>query len=250
MEEKLIRTLEVPCYLTDRHYRLRPAAFFDLAQDMAVLGANQLSFGEKELSPLGIAWVLARMDVKFIKDIRQYEEIELQTWHRGIHGPFYVRDYQFIGADGKPSAISSSSWILMDINSRRAVRMDQAPSCVHSEPQCTEAMMDSIPGKVVPPRGMSLEKRGEKRVDYSDVDTNQHANNAKYIVWAMDCLPDELTSNHKVSEVSINFNKEARPGEIVELYHIASDLTTHFVEGRIGDRQIFIVRLTFSQDGV
>ena len=65
--------------MVDRHYRLRPAAFFDLAQNMAVLGSIQLGFGEEQLAPLGIAWVLARMEVQFIKDIRQHEKIEMQT---------------------------------------------------------------------------------------------------------------------------------------------------------------------------
>ena len=92
-----------------------------------------------------------------------------------------------------------------------------------------------------------MTKVGEKRVDYSDVDTNQHANNAKYIVWAMDCLPDSITSSRKVLDVSINFNKEARPGETVELYHIVSG-DIHFVEGRIADPQVFIVRFTFAPD--
>lgn len=247
MEEKLIDSVSVPCFMVDRHYRLRPAAFFDLAQNMAVLGSIQLGFGEEQLGPLGIAWVLARMEVQFIKDIRQHEKIEMQTWHKGMKGPFFVRDYKFIGEDGNTSAVSSSSWILMDIASRRAVRPDSFPGCVSTEAQCAEDAIEHIPGKVVPPRGETMVKVGEKRVDYSDVDTNQHANNAKYIVWAMDCLPDSLTSSRKVLDVSINFNKEARPGETVELYHIVSG-DSHFVEGRIGDSQIFIVRFTFAPD--
>lgn len=247
MEDKFIDSISVPCFMVDRHYRLRPAAFFDLAQNMAVLGAMQLGFGEKELGPSGIAWVLARMEVKFLRDVSQHEKIEMQTWHKGLHGPFFIRDYRFLGEDGMASVVSSSSWILMDIAERRAVRPEHFPKCVSTTAQCTEEAIDHIPGKVVPPRGEAMEKVGEKRVDYSDVDTNQHANNAKYIVWAMDCLPGNLTANRKVSEVSINFNREARPEETVSLYHVASG-DTHYVEGRIADTQIFIVRFIFAPD--
>lgn len=249
MEEKLERGLTLPCYMADCHSRLRPASFFDLAQDMALLGGEQLGFGESQLSPLGIVWVLARMEVRFVRDVWKEENIRMETWHRGLQGPFLVRDYRLIGSDGEPSVISSSSWILMELESRKALRPDQLPPCARKEAQCEEAVFDHIPGKVVATRGVEVEKRCSKRVNYSDVDSNLHANNAKYIVWAMDCLPDELAYSRKVEEMSINFNREALPGEVVDLYHIPSG-DTHYIEGRIADRQIFIVRITFSQDAV
>ena len=82
-------------------------------------------------------------------------------------------------------------------------------------------------------------------VRYSDVDHNEHANNVKYTVWAMDALPEELVYDHHVKELTINFNKEARPGDTVDLYHLQEADGSHIIEGRTGEHQVFIERLRF-----
>ena len=57
-------------------------------------------------------------------------------------------------------------------------------------------------------------------------------------------LPDELTFTQTLKEIEINFNREARPGETVSLLHAAAD-GAHYVEGRVGDSQVFICKMTF-----
>ena len=94
-------------------------------------------------------------------------------------------------------------------------------------------------------RGAALELLGTHTVRWSDIDYNQHANNVKYTVWAMDALPEELVNEKMVKELTINFNREARPGETVELWHALSPDGAHIIEGRTGDHQVFIERLLF-----
>ena len=93
-------------------------------------------------------------------------------------------------------------------------------------------------------RGVTPGKVADHAVRYSDVDSNRHVNNTRYTAWAMDCLPDELTFTQDLREIEINFNREARPGETVSLFH-AEDGGSHYVEGRVGDISIFICKLTF-----
>lgn len=62
----------------------------------------------------------------------------------------------------------------------------------------------------------------------------------------MDALPPELIYNSWLKEHFINFNKEVRPGETVELYHAETD-GAHIIEGRVGDHQAFITKLVFSE---
>ena len=81
-------------------------------------------------------------------------------------------------------------------------------------------------------------------MNWSDVDYNGHANNVKYTVWVLDNLPQDLVFGHFLKEVTINFNKEARAGDTVTLYHTECD-GAHIVEGRCGDHQVFIERLVF-----
>ena len=61
----------------------------------------------------------------------------------------------------------------------------------------------------------------------------------------MDALPEELVYEKFLKELTINFNKEARPGETVELWHTLAPDGSHIVEGRTADHQVFIERLLF-----
>ena len=247
MDSKLTLSLSLPYYCHDRNERLRPSAFMDLAQDVAVRGADQLGFSDDKLSSsIDAVWVLARMQFRYIRPLARHEDITMETWHRGLNGLFFVRDYRLLGADGEPSMLATSSWIVMDRTTRRMVRSDSL-EIVDFTAQNTAFAIEEPAPKVAMPRGVQPEHLGDHVVSYSDIDTNQHANNAKYIQWVMDVLPESLTRDRAVSEVTINFNREAVPGEAVSLLHIETPDGAHIVEGRASDQQVFISKITFEQ---
>ena len=245
LSDKTSRDLRVPCYMTDPHARLRPTAFLDLAQNIAVQGADQLKFGDVELKAFDCAWVLARQHVRFERPVQHKEPVKIMTWHKGPLGLFFLRDYLLLGSDGEVSVRSTSSWVVMNMTERRVVRNDFLSGIVSTDPQSTDHAIEEPAVKVTVPRGTELERIGAHRVHFSDVDYNQHANNVKYTAWAMDALPEELVYEKALKELTINFNKEARPGETVELFHTMDPDGAHIVEGRVGDHQVFIERLLF-----
>lgn len=245
LKDKITEDSFVACYMTDIRHILRPAAFLDLAQHMAVFGADCLKFGDEQLGPYGCTWILARQHVRFERPVMHKEKIKMLTWHKGLDGLYFIRDYQLLDAEGHPAVNSTSSWVVMNLAERRVARADFLSEIVSTEPQSPDDAIAERAAKVAAPRGAELELIGTHQVLYSDVDYNQHANNVKYTVWAMDALPEDLVYNKFLRELTINFNKEARPGETVELWHALAPDGAHIVEGRAGDRQVFIERLAF-----
>lgn len=244
MEEKLQYPYRIPCYMFDRCEQLRPAAFMDMAQDLAVYGSEQLQFDDRQIKDHGIVWILARMSVRYDIYPRRYDTVTLQTWHRGLDGLFFIRDYQAIGPNGNVMVRGTSSWILMDLATRKVVRSDRLEGIIRTTPQCTEAAMPALSPKIVLPQGAVMTPTGEHRVVFSDVDYNGHANNAKYTSWAMDCLPLEYLWKKQPSDITVNFNHEAYPGETVSFMHF-QNADTHFIEGLSDGHQVFICRMTF-----
>ena len=216
-----------------------------MAQHMAVIGADKLAFGDDQLGPYGCTWVLARQHVRFERPVMHKESCKILTWHKGLQGLFFLRDYMLLGADGQPSVRSTSSWVVMNIAERHVVRPDFLSKIVSMAPQSTDHAIAEPADKVVMPRDAEISRIGSHLVRYSDVDYNQHANNVKYTVWAMDALPEELVNTKGVKELTVNFNREARPGETVELWHAIDPAGAHIVEGRVDDHQVFIERLLF-----
>ena len=231
LADKFYEDFTAACYMVDRRKLLRPSAFLDLAQHMAVVGADRLNFGDDQLGPYGCTWVLARQHVRFERPVRHKEACKILTWHTGL--------------GGLPSVNSTSSWVVMNIAERRVARTDFLQEVVSFEPQSRDFAVEAAAPKVGLPRGEELELLGTHVIRFSDVDYNQHANNVKYTVWAMDALPEELVNEKSLKELTINFNREALPGETVELWHALAPDGAHIIEGRVEDHQVFIERLLF-----
>lgn len=244
MESKYQENYRIPCFMFDRGEQLRPAAFMDIAQDLAVYGAEQLQFDDRNVKEQGVVWILARMTVQFDRYPKRYDSVKLQTWHRGLDGLYFIREYQMIGADGQTAVRGTSSWILMDMETRRVVRSDRMKSIVSIDPQNLERAIPESSPKIVLPAGAVMEACGERKVVYSDVDYNGHANNAKYTAWAMDCLDQDMVYTRQMRDITINFNHEAHPGSTVAFYRY-QDGDTIYVEGKGDGHQVFICKMTF-----
>ena len=245
LKDKFFEDVTAVCYQVDRRKILRPSAFLDMAQHMAVVGADRLAFGDDQLGPYGCTWVLARQHVRFERPFVHKEQGRILTWHKGLKSLFFLRDYQLLDAAGEPCVNSTSSWVVMNVAERRVVRPDFLTEFVSMEPQSPDHAIEAPADKVVMPRDVEVTQIGAHRIRYSDVDYNQHANNVRYTVWAMDALPEELVNTRMVKELTVNFNREARPGETVELWHAVDADGAHVVEGLVEGNQVFIEKLLF-----
>ena len=238
-----VRRFRIPCYDTDGARYLKPAGFLDLAQDLANESADSLGFGFDDLQRYETAWVLSRMHVEFPALPRWKDEVELRTWHKGFSGPFYVRDFRMTGADGETAVRATSSWLIIDVNTRRLLRRENLEGKLPLDTECHESAIDEPCGKIVMP-AEGLEEMAEHVVAYSDVDMIGHANNARYVAWAMDCLDFEELAQLRVRSLRINFSREARPGETVELFRAPLE-SGWAVEGRIEDKTSFCAEFLF-----
>ena len=239
--ESLSQHFVIPCYDTDVAFRLKPASFMDFAQEIAQGHASLLGFGYDDLQRTRTAWVLSRLHIKFLRHPLWREEVDFKTWHKGTERLFFLRDFLMTGADGKPAALATSSWLVLNLDTRRLVRSVDidgldTKSCEHAiETPCDKVQM---------PKDVASEIVAEHLVSYSDVDMNGHTNNARYVVWAMDAIGYDVASSSPVREIKINFNHETRPGETVVLHRaVVGDV--YYVEGEVDGRSAFCVEIMF-----
>lgn len=232
----------IPCYQTNQNTFLRPAAFMDLAQEIAYWAAMELGFGYENLHIHHTAWVLSRMHVHFVCPLKWHDTVPLYTWHKGADGLFYIRDFEMLAPDGAVAVQATSSWVVIDERSRRLVRPEDLKNLLDPERQVADAIAEPAP-KIILPKEGEAEEAGCHTVSYSDLDLLGHTNNPRYVVWAMDCLPLEEASR-PVKELYINFNKETRAGDTVQLLRLRTE-QGWFVEGRVDDKTCFVVQLAY-----
>lgn len=245
-ENKYEQMLTIPCYATDASFFLKPASFMDYMQEIAYLAATRLHFGYDELQELHTAWVLSRMHFKFDNPPKWRDTVRLRTWHKGLDGLMFLRDFRMLDMEGRELLTATTSWLVINTETRRLVRSDEILDIVPASTQCRDDAIEESAPKVVIPKYLEKEKVAEHVVTYSDVDIIGHTNNARYMVWAMDCLDYAETVSDHVKEVWINFNKETKPGETVEIFKARTEedgSVFYYVEGLIDGKSAFCVRI-------
>lgn len=230
----------IPCYQINRNAMLRPSAFMDLAQEIAYWAALELGFGYENLHQHHTAWVLSRMHVHFIKTLQWRDNATLYTWHKGADGLFYLRDFELLGPDGAVAVQATSSWVVIDERTRRFVRPEDLAGALQLDGEVADAIAQPAPKVTL---RMTEEMVGEHRVVDSDIDIIGHTNNARYVVWAMDCLPPEV-AQAPMKDLYINFNRETTAGETVQLFRL-QDGNCWWVEGRVDGKSCFVVKMEY-----
>lgn len=162
--------ITIPCYDTDASFRLKPAAFMDHAQEMAYLAAGALHFGYEDLQKHHTAWVLSRMRIDFPNLPVWTDETTLYTWHKGLDGLFFLRDFELrrqgdtdFRDKSKVLVACTSSWIVMNVETRRLVRSDEVLNMVPANTRCSDNAILTPCGKVVMPKNIPARRSDATR---------------------------------------------------------------------------------------
>ena len=141
---------------------------------------------------------------------------------------------------GSAAVLGTSAWTVVDLKERSIYRGDLGfdPSFHYPE--------DTLPfcSKIIVPREIEQVNGGAHKVQWSDLDTNGHANNCAYTQWALDLLPIEYVKTHLLRDVQVNYHREAHYGEQVDLF-LAHDENKWFITGKTGELTCFVECLEF-----
>lgn len=242
---KLVENYTIPCYDTDASWRLKPVSFMNYAQEMANRHAVILGFGYDDLIASKTAWVLSRMRIRFVKTPLWRDKVTLTTWHKGLNRLFFLRDFQMRDERGNVCVEATTSWIVLNLETRRFVR---DPKLMDEGTTCSENAIEQPADKVVMPKDVEPDYVMDHIVSYSDVDMLGHTNNAMYMHWAMDAVDYNIASTRSIKEFTINFNRETRAGERVSIYRIMQDTEDGlkvYVEGKVEGASSFCIEMIF-----
>lgn len=245
MTGKYTVNIEIASYMADYCKRLRPDSFMSLAQEMAMKAATNFGFGYDQMGVHRTTWVLSRLHVVFLKTPLWRENMKMITWHKGLEGLLFLRDFDFRGENDEELIKATSSWLVMDTVERRLVRPDKMADIIPAEGQSSDNAIEEPSPKLMIPRNETVEQVGSHIVQYSDLDFLGHVNNTKYMNWALDCI-SEIAIEKSMKEFYINFNQECKMGEEVQLFRWDDPDGAIYIEGKAEGRQVFITKLIFN----
>jgi acyl-ACP thioesterase len=204
----------ISAYDTDMKSDCKLTSICNYLEETASIHTSNLGTSPEEFVKRGIAWVLSRLKIEMTRYPEWQEKIRVKSWPRGDIGLFLYRDFIIYDSDDNILGKATSAWLIIDIAKRRPLRpgpfLKEFELSNIDEPILSETLS-----------GIGKYDKGEtiftKTLRYSDCDINKHANNVKYVRWMLDALPLEQMETETIKSFEINYLKETKMNDKVEI---------------------------------
>ena len=213
--------LSTKSYFINRFGKLSTSFMFYQLQDIAWEHAKILGFGFDKLKEEQQFWVLSRLRVKIIRRPDWGEDFTLETWSRGTDGFYGYRDFNFVDKSGKIIIQATTSWLVINLKTRRIVRIAD----LDNFPKYEESVFGENAGKVRPPK--SENKLDFTPVLFTEIDINQHFNTGRYLERIINSYDFDFHEKYELAEYEVNFLKEGLQTDKLGVKKQIIDETNH-----------------------
>jgi len=216
----IVRSFDV-----DQNKEMTLTSISEYLQEVAGDHANTMGFGYRQVVRQQMAWILGGISIEVNRLPRWEEEIQIKTWIVENNRFQSRRDFQWFDQKGNVLVNASTSWILLNTESRRPMSIESMNFDVRLRPdkKATQNGVESIRLK------LENARQSEYQVRYSDLDMVGHMNNTKYIQLFLDYYPVEFHNTHRIKSLDINFKNEAKYQDKL-LLSVLQNKDSHIIE--------------------
>lgn len=193
----------------DPSNQLKISSLLQFFKESATNHATQFGLGLDQLHEQNIFWALIRITLE-IEELPTLEnEITIVTWSKMGDNAYAYRDFLLYNSIdlSKPLVKATSSWSLLNTETRRPQKVD-LPSIPF---QNAEPAIENLPPKVDALPCAWNHSSGV--VNDSDIYTDGHFNNARYLDWICNVYSKEHYEEMRIGKIDINFIEEAALGD-------------------------------------
>lgn len=212
MGKRFEREYEVNYYDVDVKLQCKIESIINYFTDVGTKQSEKLGAGIEYMTERNLAWVFCKYDIKINRYPKYGEKIRVATNALGFKRFYALRSYEILDEEGNKIVEAIGIFLLIDINKRRAVRIPLYQYEFYGINEKEECDINVS----------KLEKLKEEmyskefKVRYSDIDSNTHVNNVKYIEWALESVPVEILYNNNLVELNVIFEKECSYGDEIK----------------------------------
>lgn len=158
-------------------------------------------------------WIISKLRFKIHRIVKIDEEVTLRTWvTEGTH-VVYPRHLEVYDASGNLVLEATSNWSLLDLV-RRRITMPKRVGLTFPDNLPKKGNIE-IETDFMDDEGFEFVE--DRKVRFSDIDVNNHLNNARYMDWVCDILGYEAFQEGYICDFSIQYKKETAPNGVLRL---------------------------------
>ena len=195
----------------DYNLVLKPAALLNMLQDIAATNADLNGFGYSFANKKNYGWFLIKYHIEFDKYPENTKSILIVTEPKGATKLFAVRDFELYSSD-KTQRLGkvTSNWFLIDLSTHKILPPTETIPTMNKFIKNENTMNFK---RIIVPEEFTVEE--DFKVRFEDIDTNKHANNSNYIIWALEPLPSDFREKNRIKILDILYKKEIQYGQIL-----------------------------------
>ena len=211
---KFVNKIKTCWHDTDANRCVRPSKIVEYMQETANRQCESSGLPlEKMRDEKGLAFILGAISMNIYKPLLAYEDIEVNTWCKEAKSYIFMRYFEIMRG-GEKIAEASSTWVLIDLNTKNMVRACNydflSDKFYYDEPVDPSFLLP----KARIAKDAPLFEVGKRKIVYSDIDYNMHMNNTHYPDMLCDHL-SEMTADgaaYTVGAMSLSYLKESHLG--------------------------------------
>lgn len=208
-----IRDYFIHYYDTDNSKKLLITSLMRYFEDIAVLHSESVKLGLDFYYNNNVAWMLYKYDIRIEKYPSFMETIKVVTEPINLVRFYAYRLFEVVDTRTNQKLASANSlWFFMDTKTRKPKKIDNFISEGYRVPLDSKRELPiEDPGTA---EDYSIQK--EFFIRLSDIDTNGHVNNIKYVEWALEAVPLDIFKDYSIKRIKIVYKKEGNYGKKIK----------------------------------
>ncbi|CUU51159.1 acyl-[acyl-carrier-protein] thioesterase [Clostridium beijerinckii] len=209
MSKKFTKKYEIHYYEVNSNLRCKLSSIIDFVCDVGTQQSEALGGGIDYCTKNNCAWVFYKYDIKMYRYPMFGEIISVTTEAIGFKKFYGLRKYTINDQNNNVIGEALALFFLINIDKRRPMRIQDEQYHIYGVDGDVDydISMDKIE------RTNDEQYYKQFSIRYSDIDSNNHVNNVKYVEWAMEAVPLDIINNYTLKRIKVVFEKETTYGD-------------------------------------
>lgn len=205
------RNYYIHYYEVDYKKRCLITSIMKYFEDLALIQSEKLGLGIDYLNKSCLAWVLYKWDIKVKRYPHFGETIKITTMPYSFKKFYAYRKFDIYDCSGNNIVSANSVWLLIDLNTKKLTQIIDNIYKVYQIDKGRDILEIGSMKKLE-----RIDRAIDFHVRYSDIDTNRHVNNVKYVDWSIETIPLDTVLNYELKRLKVTYKKETAYGENVK----------------------------------
>jgi len=182
-----VRTFRVRHYECDAYGYVKYTNYLNYMQEAAFDASAAAGYDLARYETMGQHWLVRETDVEYLHPLRYGNSVQVKTWVADFRRVRSWRAYELrLDGSGELVARASTDWVFLDSVTGRPVTIPSEMMHAFFPEGVPEQAPPRLrfPSAPTPPPGVF---RLRRQVEWGDIDTAQHVNNAVYLAYLEEC---------------------------------------------------------------